>query len=54
MADRKPDKQRGYISFTFIIILGLIIGIFIKRVQLGLIIGLAIGLLGSSLMKRRN
>ena len=53
MADRKPDKQRGMISFAFVIILGLVIGIFIKRVQLGLIIGLVIGLLGSSLIRRR-
>jgi hypothetical protein len=53
MAERKPDRNRGYISFAFVMILGLIIGIFLKRVQLGLIIGLVIGLLGSSLIKRR-
>ena len=53
MTDRKPDQKRGMISFFFVIVLGLIIGIFIKRVQLGLIIGLVIGLLGSSLMRRR-
>ncbi|MFL5809489.1 MAG: hypothetical protein ACJ749_08200 [Flavisolibacter sp.] len=53
MAERKPDRQRGYISFGFVIILGLIIGIFLRRVQLGLIIGLALGLLGSSLIKRK-
>jgi len=53
MAERKPDQTRGAISFAFVIILGLIIGIFIRRVQLGLLIGLALGLLGSSLLKRR-
>lgn len=53
MAERKPDQKRGFISFTFLIIVGLIIGIFLKRVQLGLLIGLALGLLGSSLLKRR-
>lgn len=53
MAEKKPDQKRGFISFTFLIILGLIIGIFIKRVQLGLIIGLVLGLLGSALLKRR-
>ena len=53
MAERKPDQKRGVVSFAFVIILGLIIGIFIRRVQLGLIIGLALGLLGSSLIKRR-
>ena len=53
MAERKPDQKRGFVSFTFLIILGLIIGIFIKRVQLGLLIGLALGLLGSTLIRRR-
>ena len=53
MAEKKPDTTRGTISFVFVIILGLIIGIFLKRVQLGLIIGLALGLLGSSMLKRR-
>ncbi len=53
MNERKPDRKRGYIGFTFAIVLGLIIGIFLKRVQLGLIIGLVIGLLGSSLVRRR-
>jgi hypothetical protein len=52
MAERKPDTKRGTISFVFVIILGLIIGIFLKRVQLGLIIGLALGLLGSNLLRR--
>jgi hypothetical protein len=53
MKERKPDQTRGFISFGFVIVLGLIIGIFLRRVQLGLIIGLALGLLGSSLIKRR-
>jgi hypothetical protein len=53
MAERKPDQTRGTIAFFFVILLGLVIGIFIKRVQLGLIIGLTLGLLGSSMLKRR-
>ena len=53
MTERKPNQQRGMISFAFLMIVGLIIGIFLKRVQLGLIIGLALGLLGSSLLRRR-
>ena len=53
MAEQKPDQKRGTIAFAFIMILGLIIGIFIKRVQLGLIIGLVLGLLGSGLLRRR-
>lgn len=53
MAGRKPDQTRGFISFGFVIILALIIGIFLRNVRLGLIIGLALGLLGGSLIKRR-
>lgn len=53
MAERKPNNNRGYIAFAFVILLGYILGIFLKRVQLGLIIGLAIGLLGSGILRRR-
>lgn len=53
MAERKPDQKRGTVAFAFVIILGLVIGIFIRRVQLGLIIGLVLGLLGSNLLRRR-
>ncbi len=53
MEDRRPDKKRGTIGFAFAIILGLIIGIFIRRVHFGLIIGLVLGLLGSNLLRRR-
>ncbi|MGN6163296.1 MAG: hypothetical protein ACTHOF_02045 [Flavisolibacter sp.] len=53
MAERKPDQKRGTVAFAFVIILGLVIGIFIRRVQVGLIIGLVLGLLGSNLLRRR-
>jgi hypothetical protein len=53
MAERKPDQTRGFISFGFVIILALVIGIFLRNVRLGLIIGLALGLLGGSLIRRR-
>ena len=53
MAEKKPDKSRGFISFGVVIILALIIGIFIRNVRIGLIIGLVLGLLGSSLLRRR-
>lgn len=53
MAEKKPDTKRGMVSFLFIILLGYVIGIFIRRVQLGLIIGLALGLLGSNFLRRR-
>jgi hypothetical protein len=53
MAERKPDQTRGFISFGFVIILALVIGIFLRNVRLGLIIGLVLGLLGGSLIRRR-
>lgn len=51
---RKPDNTRANIGFIFLIILGLVIGIFLRRVQLGLIIGLAIGVLASGTFFRRR
>ena len=54
MAERKPDSNRGYITFAFVILLGYIIGIFLKKVTLGLVIGLVLGILGSGLLRRRR
>ena len=45
MSNKKPDIRRSEIAFVFAIILGLIIGIAIKRVRIGIIIGLGLGLL---------
>jgi len=53
MAERRPDQARGFISFGVVIIVALILGIFLRNVRLGLIIGLVLGLLGSSLLRRR-
>jgi uncharacterized membrane protein (UPF0136 family) len=53
MAERKPDEKRGTISFLLLLLVGYIIGLFLKRVQIGLIIGLAIGLLSSGFLRRR-
>jgi hypothetical protein len=53
MAERKPDQTRGFISFGFVIVLALIIGIFLRNVRIGLIIGLVLGLLGSGFLRRR-
>lgn len=52
MAEKKPDNNRGYIAFAFVVLLGYVIGIFLKRVQLGLIIGLVLGFLGSGLLRK--
>lgn len=53
MAEKKPNSNRGYIAFVFVILLGYAIGLFIKKVPLGILIGLVLGLLGSGLLKRR-
>lgn len=53
MQEQKPNKKRGAISFGFVIILALVIGIFLRNVRLGLLIGLVLGLLGSNLLRRR-
>jgi len=41
---RKPDARRGEMAFIVAIILGLALGIFIKRVPLGLLLGIGIGI----------
>lgn len=49
----QPDQKRGNIAFAFVIILGLAIGFLIKRVHVGLLIGLAMGLLASGILRKR-
>jgi hypothetical protein len=41
--DRKPSIRRGEMAFIFAIILGLVVGILIKRVRIGILLGLALG-----------
>jgi hypothetical protein len=43
-------QQRRKISFTILIIIGLAIGFAIKRVGLGLIIGIVLGLLAAGMV----
>ncbi|MFN2456723.1 MAG: hypothetical protein ABR502_00840 [Chitinophagaceae bacterium] len=50
---QQPNQQRGLIVFIFLIIVGLVIGFIIKRVHIGLIIGLALGFLSSGLLRRK-
>jgi hypothetical protein len=46
---------RREIGFVVAIVLGLLLGFFIKRVRIGLLIGLALGFLASGLITgRRN
>ncbi len=40
---KKPSIRRGEMAFIFAIILGLVLGILIKRARLGIILGLVIG-----------
>jgi hypothetical protein len=51
---KKPDKKRAGIGFALAIVIGLVIGIFLKRVHFGLMIGLLLGLLSSLLWKKSS
>lgn len=50
---KQPNKTRGNIAFVFIILLGYILGALIKHVNIGLILGLGIGLLASGILRKR-
>ena len=43
--ERKPDVKRGEVAFIFAIVLGLLLGLFIRRIRIGLLLGLALGLI---------
>lgn len=43
MSEKKPSIRRAEMSFIFAIIIGLAVGILIKKVRIGLIIGLVLG-----------
>jgi len=45
MSDRKPDIRRGEMAFIFAIVLGLALGIIIKKIRIGMLIGLTLGIL---------
>lgn len=47
----KPRKKIGLLT---LIIIGVIIGFFLKNVKAGLLIGLALGLLGGGLMSSKS
>jgi hypothetical protein len=50
---QKPDQKRGNIAFVFLILVGLAIGFLLKRVHIGLLIGLGLGLLASGILRKR-
>ncbi len=41
--ERKPSIGRGEMAFIFAIVLGLAVGILIKRVKVGILIGIVLG-----------
>lgn len=43
MAQQKPDVKRGEMAFIFAILLGLALGIMIKKIRIGILIGLVMG-----------
>lgn len=53
MKAKQPDNTRGTIAFVFIILLGYVLGALIKHVNIGLILGLGIGLLASGILRKR-
>ena len=53
MSKKQGSRDRLNIAAGLCIAIGLVIGIAIKRVQIGLLIGLALGLLGGGLIRRR-
>lgn len=51
---RNSSQSRREIGFVVAIVLGLLLGIFIKRVRVGLLIGLALGLLAAGIISGRK
>jgi predicted PurR-regulated permease PerM len=47
-----PMEQRRNITIAIVVITGLVIGLFIKRIPLGLLIGVVLGLLASGLVPK--
>jgi uncharacterized membrane protein (UPF0136 family) len=41
--ENKPSVKRSEMAFLFAIVLGLMLGIFIKKIRVGLLIGLILG-----------
>lgn len=48
------SQSRREIGFVIAIVFGLLLGIFIKRVRIGLLIGLALGLLAAAMLSGRK
>lgn len=47
-------KPRKKISFFVLLLIGIAVGLFLKNVKAGLLIGLALGLLGGGLLSSKS
>ncbi|RAJ06756.1 hypothetical protein LX64_01883 [Chitinophaga skermanii] len=54
MSKQNPDRSRLSIAGGVCIIIGILAGFAIKKVHIGLLIGLALGLLSGGLYSKRN
>lgn len=54
MSKKREGGSRLTIMAVFCIVIGLVIGFEIKRLHIGLLIGLGLGLLSGNMLKKRN
>jgi hypothetical protein len=53
-SQKKADHVRRDIAGVFAIVLGLVIGLFIRRIKVGLLIGVVLGLIAISLFRKNR
>ncbi|WP_198405674.1 hypothetical protein [Chitinophaga caeni] len=54
MGKKEPDRSRLNIAGIVCVVIGILAGFAIKRIHIGLMIGLALGLLSGGLLSKRN
>jgi O-antigen ligase len=54
MSTGQPDATRRNIAGVLAIVLGLALGLFIRRIKVGLIIGIVLGFIAYSLLAAKN
>lgn len=54
MIHEHRDPKRKGVSIIFLLLLGIGLGLLFKNVRMGLLIGLALGLLSAGMMRRRR
>lgn len=50
----KFSERRKNLTIVFVVVVGLLIGLFIKRVPLGLLIGVVLGILAFGLTSKKK